>query len=103
MFKKAKASGYEMLGVKALVDRYVGSLQSLRKWWFVLIPFLIWRGRKAYDNEIKVIAEEAQKTAVKQLKKAREETQQRQKDLDQVAIVVRDMQTKLAQKKQGRK
>lgn len=100
MFKKAKASGFEMLGLRAQAERYLYSFQSLRKWWFVLIPYLIWRGRKTYRSEMQKIAKEAQKAAVKNLEHVRKEAQKRQKELDKVSSINREIQLK---QKQGRK
>lgn len=33
------------------VERYRDNFNELRPWWPLLIPFLLWRGKKAYDKE----------------------------------------------------
>jgi hypothetical protein len=44
--------------VRGQAERYRDNLNELRPWWPLLIPFLLWRGKKAYDNEyLKAVSE----------------------------------------------
>ncbi|HYF63666.1 MAG TPA: hypothetical protein VD886_12680 [Herpetosiphonaceae bacterium] len=44
-----------LLGQVALArvqaERHRDNFNELRPWWPLLIPFLLWRGKKAYDKE----------------------------------------------------
>lgn len=37
--------------IKETADMYRQQFQDMRPWWPVLIPFLLWRARKAYRKE----------------------------------------------------
>ena len=51
MLKKAQAAFAPLTAAKAVADEYVQTFQDMRRWWPVLIPFLLWRARKAYQQE----------------------------------------------------
>ena len=56
--------------IRVQIDGYRQKFQDLKPWWPVLIPFLLWRGKRAYDQEMKAVGIKLGEAA---LKKAQEQ------------------------------
>ena len=48
--------------LRTTVQRYSETLNEMRPWWPVLIPFLLWRGKQAYNKELRKQVMKAQPT-----------------------------------------
>lgn len=83
--------------VRAQVEDYRQKFQDLRPWWPVLIPFLLWRGKRAYDQEMKNVG-------IKLGEAALQKAQEQHKLQEQQAKLI-ETQEKINQRsnKKGRK
>ncbi len=93
--QKILATLSNITSVRVQVDGYRQRFQDLKPWWPILIPFLLWRGKRAYDRELKAVGIKLGEAA---LKKAQE-----QHKLEQQQTKLIETQAKINQKtKKGR-
>lgn len=77
----AKKALQTSLGTVSLLrtraERYLNLFGELRPWWPVLVPFLLWRGKKAYDKEFRHMLDEV-KVEAKVLQAAAKQNEAKQ-------------------------
>jgi hypothetical protein len=56
MAKKALETSLSQVAlVRTSAEKYLTLARELRPWWVLLVPFLLWRGKKTYDKEFRHI------------------------------------------------
>ena len=65
--EQAQALRARLTSLRGLTDKYRDSVSTLRPYWVLVVPLLIWQARRAYAKELRqqraLLASEAQATA----------------------------------------
>ncbi len=95
--QKIVATLSSITSVRVQVDGYRQKFQDLKPWWPILIPFLLWRGKRAYDQELKAVGVKLGEAA---LKKAQEQhtLEQQQAKLIETQAKITELTTKKGRK-----
>lgn len=71
--KSLTGSVAKLTAAKVAAEKYLETLNELRPWWPVLLPFLAWGGRRAYRKERQHMRKEAIKAQRQTIEQARKD------------------------------